>query len=110
MLLAPAVACEISAPPTTPRGTSRSGPGLTTLMQASLFSAAGLRGCARRRDLDLQRRLRGLLVVDLQSRMVDLEPHAEHLLEPVAQLVAIVAGAHDDVCGQRREAGGHLPD
>src|SRR3954452_23126422 len=30
MFVAPAVACEISAPPTTPRGTSRSSPCLTT--------------------------------------------------------------------------------
>src|SRR3954447_23894622 len=30
MLWAPVVACETSAPPTTPRGTSRSSPGLTT--------------------------------------------------------------------------------
>src|SRR3712207_2126460 len=32
MLCAPAVAWEISDPPRTPRGTSRSGPGLTTFM------------------------------------------------------------------------------
>src|SRR5215210_6270103 len=37
MLVAPVVAWEISAPPTTPRGTSRSSPlALTTLMRGSL--------------------------------------------------------------------------
>src|SRR5258706_14950628 len=36
MLWAPAVACEISAPPTTPRGTSRSAAGLTTFTAGSL--------------------------------------------------------------------------
>src|SRR4051812_41770593 len=37
MFVAPAVACETSLPPTTPRGTARSGPGFTTLMAASLL-------------------------------------------------------------------------
>src|SRR6188472_1050832 len=37
MFVAPVVACEISAPPTTPRGTSRSSSlGFTTLMAVSL--------------------------------------------------------------------------
>src|SRR3954452_11768835 len=37
MFVAPVVACEISAPPTTPRGVARSSPaGLTTFMGASL--------------------------------------------------------------------------
>src|SRR5919202_4794540 len=38
MFTAPAVACEISEPPRMPRGTSCSGPGLTTFTSASLRS------------------------------------------------------------------------
>src|SRR5690242_14863322 len=42
MRVAPAVAWEISAPPTTPRGTSRSSPdGLTTFMTTTLGRHAG---------------------------------------------------------------------
>src|SRR5919202_2284998 len=36
MFVAPAVACEISEPPRIPRGTSCSGPGLTSFMRAAL--------------------------------------------------------------------------
>src|SRR5450755_3848883 len=100
MLCAPAVVCEISAPPTTPRGVSRSGPGLITLMAASL--RAGMR-------LDLQGGLRGRLVVNLQRRVADAEALAHVLLEDPPQLVAVVACAHDDVGRQRRKARGDLP-
>src|SRR5450755_2929964 len=100
MLWAPAVVCEISAPPTTPRGVSRSGPGLTTLMAASLRGGMGL---------DLQGWLRRRLVVDLQGGVADAEAVAHLLLEDPAQLMAVVAGAHDDVGRQRRKARGDLP-
>src|SRR5919198_871308 len=36
MFVAPAVACEISEPPRIPRGTSCSGPGLTSFMRTAL--------------------------------------------------------------------------
>src|SRR6185369_7471021 len=36
MFVAPAVACEISAPPRIPRGTSCSGPGFTSFMRSAL--------------------------------------------------------------------------
>src|SRR4051812_8265877 len=37
MFDAPVVTCDTSAPPTTPRGTRRSAPGLTTCMRARLL-------------------------------------------------------------------------
>src|SRR5438105_2978203 len=100
MLCAPAVACEISAPPTTPRGTSRSGPGLTTLMGPSLRVVKGL---------DPQRRLFRSRMVDLKGDVAQAEPLLEHLLERPSSLVAVIAGPHHDVCRQCRKAGGHLP-
>src|SRR5919202_3441129 len=39
MFVAPAVACEISEPPRMPRGTSCSGPGLTSFMRGLLWSS-----------------------------------------------------------------------
>ena len=53
------------------------------------------------RDLDLQRRLGGDLVIDLEGRVVDVEALSEERLQAPAQLVAVVAGASDDV-GRRR--------
>src|SRR5689334_5027928 len=67
MLSAPAVVCEISAPPTTPRGTSRSGPGLTTFMPRTL-PAAG-RPPQRAADLEVELR-RVAKVVDVDALVV----------------------------------------
>src|ERR1700722_16286441 len=100
MFCAPAVACEISAPPTTPRGTSRSGPGLTTLMGASLLAP---------RDLDLQRWLGGRLVVHLKRGVRDVELLFDQTLQRASKLVAIIAGSHHDVCREGGKAGGDLP-
>src|SRR5664279_4992488 len=86
MLCAPAVAWEISAPPTTPRGTSCSSPGLTSFMAPSLAPLAG-------GDLDLQRRLIRCLVVDLEGRVIDAEAFAHERLQLPAALMAIVAGS-----------------
>src|ERR687885_2652905 len=41
MFVAPAVACEISEPPRMPRGTSCSGPGLTSFMRGLPGSGSG---------------------------------------------------------------------
>src|SRR5579875_2586989 len=102
MFCAPVVIWETSEPPTTPRGTSRSAPGLTTFMtRASLPPVA-------RGQLDLDGRLGGRLVVDLEGGVVDVEAHLEHALEHAAQLVPVLAGADDDVGGEGREARGHL--
>src|SRR5579862_6275361 len=101
MLWASAVVCEISAPPTTPRGTSRSAPGLITFTGASLLAVG---------YLDLERWLGGRLVVDLQRRVPDSEPFRQHALQAAATLVAVVAGPHDDVRRKCDEARGDLPD
>src|ERR1700761_1246632 len=129
MFCAPVVACEISEPPTTPRGTSWSVPGLTTFIawggvagtgSAGRESAgSGVRGppcrpsltprllrAGRGRHLDLERRR---LVIDLERRVVDVEPVLEQLLERTAQIVAVVVGAHDDVRRKRGEPGCDLP-
>src|ERR1700712_2899071 len=102
MFCAPAVVCEISAPPITPRGTSRSGPGLTTLMRPAPASWVEFMRC----DLDLQRRLWCRLVVDLQRCVLHAKALLKQPLQSSAELVAVVAGAHDNVRGQRRKAGG----
>src|SRR5215212_10796706 len=69
MLLAPVVACEISEPPTTPRGTSRSGPGLTTFMSVAVRRVDELV------EVRLLAVLRRLLVEQLESPVVErLEP------------------------------------
>src|ERR1700760_2006683 len=98
MLCAPAVVWEISAPPTTPRGTSRSSPGLTTFMAASLPSRRRRDGAAGfRAELDLQRRLSGRLVVDLQRRVSNPEALAQHRLQLAPAAVTVVARADHDV-------------
>src|ERR1700757_3849477 len=109
MFCAPVEAWEISLPPTTPRGTSRSGPGLTTFIDQVLTArpswAASLpplaRTLGRHRHLDLQRTR---LVVDLERGVVDVEAVLEQPLQGPAQLVAVVAGADHDVRRQRGEA------
>src|SRR5579862_1517968 len=114
MFCAPVVACEISDPPTTPRGTSRSAPGLTTFIgrgetrrptwPASLPTLAIAAGLRRHLDLERPR-----LVVDLERRVVDMETLVQQVVEAAAQLVAVVAGADDDVGRQRGEARCDLP-
>src|SRR5450631_2684751 len=97
MFWAPAVACEISAPPSTPRGTSRSGPGLITFIGSSLLR----RPVAHARcDLDLQRRLPGSLVVDLQRGVLDSEALPQQALKRAPAVVAVIARQHHDVRGQ----------
>jgi hypothetical protein len=51
-----------------------------------------------------------VLVVDLQRRMVDPEATLEHGLELTPDRVAVVAVVDEDVCRERGEAGGDLPD
>src|ERR1700733_9709963 len=102
MLCAPVVACEISDPPTTPRGTSWSAPGLTTFIEPRLSnestSAPSLPPLTHRtrprRHLDLER---PGLMVDLERRVVDAELLLEQLMQIATKLVAVVAGADDDV-------------
>src|SRR5450755_4382149 len=106
MFCAPAVACEISAPPTTPRGTLRSVPGLTTLMPPE-FRAQPL---LARSDLDLQRPLGRRLVIDLECRVAHPEAFLHKLLQTAAQLVTVIACARDDMGRQGREARRDLPD
>src|SRR5580704_8054456 len=101
MFCAPVVACEISDPPTTPRGTSWSAPGFTTFIapgwdwRASIarpsLPPVSLRA-RRGRHLDLERTG---LVVDLERRVVDVEALVEQLVQRAANLVAVVAGAYD---------------
>src|SRR5437763_4024951 len=98
MFCAPAVDWEISAPPTTPRGTSRSGPGLTTLTIR-----------VYRRHLDLKWRLRCRSVLDLKRGVLKAEALGEQQLKAAPELVTIVAGADDHVRRQRRKARGDLP-
>src|ERR1700739_1014856 len=102
MLCAPAVAWEISAPPTMPRGTSRSGPGLTSFIGPPTL----LPGM----NLYLQWCLGGGLVVDLQRGVGDAEAILDEALERATPVMAIVSGPHHDMGRQRREARGHLPD
>ena len=71
MFCAPAVVCEISDPADDATRTSRSAPGLTTLILASLAPPAGAG------ELDLERRLRGDLVVHLERGVLDVEALAE---------------------------------
>src|SRR6476659_736814 len=109
MFCAPVVAWETSLPPTTPRGTSRSAPGLTTFMRpppwpASLPPLAFRAG--RGRNLDLQRRR---LVVDLEGGVVDVEAFLEQLLKRAAQLVAVVPGPDHHVGRERGKPRGDLP-
>ena len=79
MFWAPAVVCEISAPPTTPRGTSLVGARLddphtssAIVIGASLLLVLG--------HLDLQRRLNGGLVIDLKGGVTDPELLLEQAL------------------------------
>src|SRR5437588_6750129 len=110
MFLAPVLAWEISDPPTTPRGTSRSAPGLTTFIRGTSLQAVppptGGRWLA---DLDLDRRLRGGFVVHLKGGVPHTEALAEHPLQVAAQLVTVGSGTHRHVRRQRGEARGHLP-
>ncbi len=48
-------------------------------------------------------------MVDLEGRVVDLEPFREQALELTAQLVAILAGCDHDVGRQRGKARSDLP-
>src|SRR6516225_11069202 len=98
MFWAPAVTCEISAPPTTPRGTSRSGPGLTTFMRR-----------VYRLHLDLKRGLRSRVVVDLEGRVAHAEPVLEQPLQRPPVGMAVVSRLHDNVRRQSRKPGGDLP-
>src|ERR1700757_1977278 len=115
MFAAPVEAWEISLPPTTPRGTSRSGPGLMTFIEQVLTArpswAASLPPLALRlagrRHFDLQR---SRFVIDLERGVVDVEAVLEQPLQGPAQLVAVVARAHHDVRRQRGKARGDLPD
>src|SRR5919206_4831789 len=75
MFTAPAVACEISEPPRMPRGTSCSGPGLTTFTSASLPS---WRRRPRRPSSD------GKTVVDPFRA-----PRAHPLVEPLGAVVVL---------------------
>src|SRR2546421_4102637 len=102
MFCAPAVAWETSAPPTTPRGTSRSGPGLTTLMGGVYLRLPG-------RHLDLNRGLCCRLRVDLECRVADAETLIEQALELAPAGMTVIAGMDHDVCRQRIEVRGHLP-
>src|SRR5437763_17002597 len=116
MFCAPVVAWEISLPPTTPRGTSRSGPGLTTFIEpglttppswpASLPPVVFRLGLRRAGHLDLER---PGLVVDLERGVVDVESLLEQCVQRPAQPVAVVARAHHDVRRERREARGDFP-
>src|SRR2546423_8666134 len=103
MFCAPAVACETSAPPTTPRGTSRSGPGFTTLMGGVYLRLSG-------RHLDLNRGLRCRLVVDLERRVADAEALIEQALELAPAGMTVIPSVDDDMRRQRIEVRGHLPD
>src|SRR5206468_12285937 len=103
MFWAPVVAWEISDPPTTPRGTSRSLPGLTTFIAPSLTPLGP-------GDLDLQRRLWRCLVVDLECRMGDPEALLEHALKLPAAFVTVVPGAHHHMGREGRKTRGDLPD
>src|SRR5438270_399302 len=111
MLCAPAVVWEISAPPSTPRGTSRSSPGLTTFIVAPSSSPRVYRCAAAhfRGELDLERRLDSGLVIDLECGVRDLEALPEQPLEHAAQLMAVLTSSDDDVRRQGRKARGQLP-
>src|ERR1700731_620521 len=97
MFCAPVVDCEISEPPTTPRGTSRSAPGLTTFTRPPRPSWAQ---SIPWRQLDLQRRLGCRLVVDLERGVVQVEAFLQHPLQRAAELVTVLAGADHHVGGQ----------
>src|SRR5947209_12808170 len=100
MCCAPAVAAEISEPPTTPRGISRSAPGLTTLM-GRVYP---------RGQLDLKWRLGRRVVIDLQRRVVDVEAFFEKILQRASPGMTVIPGVYDDVRRERRKPGGDLPD
>src|SRR5205085_9098105 len=111
MFRAPVVACEISDPPTTPRGTSRSAPGLTTFIRrTSLQAVPPLDWATGLCRFDLDRRLRRYFVIHLERGVSHAEALAEHPLELAAQLVTVRGGAHRDVRGERGEARGHFPN
>src|SRR4051794_20148243 len=100
MFTAPAVACEISAPPTTPRGTSRSSSlGFTTFMGRSLRAEpvvqpllarapdavvdrpAPARGRSRRHPRELPARdVQHLAVDEVRPRRAEEEHAARRLL------------------------------
>ena len=108
---APAVACEISEPPTTPRGTSRSAPGLTTFIGRRLHHRARVYRRSRRR------RPRSGAAAAAPPRGRPAGSCGGRRSAPRASagaarrtLVAVVSGAHDDVRRERRKPGGDLPD
>src|ERR671914_2855526 len=71
MFVAPVVACEISAPPTTPRGTSRSWPAcLTTFMAGSLVRRGPRRSHFERVIQPLRARAADPVVDRLRARVV----------------------------------------
>ena len=49
-------------------------------------------------------------MIDLERRVLDPEVIVQHGLQVLPRPVAVVVGAHEHVRGQRREAGGDLPD
>ena len=51
-----------------------------------------------------------MLVIHLQRRVVDPEAVVQELLELAPAAVAVVPRPHQHMRGQRREAGGDLPD
>src|SRR5947209_7924268 len=114
MLCAPAVACDISAPPSTPRGTSRSSAGLTTFTLVPLdvprLSSTVESTRVRRRLVDLDRGLGRALMVDLERRVAEPEALAEQALQFTPVSVAIRPGSDDDMSRQRRKSRADLPD
>src|SRR3712207_298627 len=108
MLLAPVVAWEISEPPTTPRGTSRSGPGLTTFMALEVHPRGLAAGHVEHLAVDVVRPRRAQQE-DRAGRLLrrarpaegdEHRPHAAQLLGD-AELHLLAVDLHDVVVGLR---------
>src|SRR5215212_4561231 len=108
MLLAPVVAWETSEPPTTPRGVSRSGPGLTTFISevhARELPAGHVDDLAvdevRPWRAEQEDRARGLL---RRARAAERDEHRAHAAQLLgdAELDLLAVDLHDVLVGLRR--------